>query len=137
MVYSYFIQQMFILWTIYIAVVFWKLHFPIHYLSYILQGHMRFIHMKSLLLVYIYPLISTFGPVLSFIVDVQQPFYTAQKVNYFSGGMGYQTVQFPPLFCVPINYLVAYYLQIMPIVITFPINGTLLVFILRRMWLVS
>ena len=134
-VFSYTMVQTGILLTIYMAVTFWRFYFPKHYAQYILH-QVKFIHIGTFLLAYVYPLISAFSPAFSFALDIQQPFYHAQNVTFWSGGMGYQRVQFPPIFCAPVNYLIGYYFQVMPIVVIFPISGTLLLLILYHIWTV-
>ena len=130
-------QQIWIFWAIYMLIIFWKFYFPSHYRTYIINGRMKYIQLITLLIAYLHPILSVLSPLLAFVIDVQQPFYRAQNVSFTSGGMGYQTVQFPPLFCSPINYAVAYIMQIMPMNIIFPVSGTLLIFILRHMWKVG
>ena len=132
--FSYFMQQLWIFWTMLISLIFWKLHFPTHFQQLSDSRKMKWVHIFFLLIGYLYPLVPAIAPIISFNVDVKQSFYRVQNVTFWSGGLGYQTLQFPPLYCAPIHYGIAYYTLIMPMNIMFPISGTLLIFVLRKIW---
>jgi len=85
-----------------------------------------------LLIAYIYPLVPALMPAFSFIVDVKLPYFQIQNITFWSGGMGYQILEFPPLTCSPLHYGISYYTLIMPMNIIYFVSGILLIFIFRH-----
>ena len=134
MVSVYFMQQLWLFWTMFVSLTLWKLYFPFHFRGFIETGKMKAVYYFVVLIGYIFPLVPALAPVISFVVDIQVPYYSARNATFLSAGMGYQTVHFPPILCAPLHYIVMYYTFVMPIKICFLVGGTLLVFILRHVW---
>ena len=134
---SYFTLQLWIFWTFLIATTLWKLYCPNHFNNLAEIKRLRCAYSIVLLVGYLYPLVPALSPAFSFIVDVRQPYFRLQNVSYWSGGLGYQVVNFPPLTCSPLHYGVSYYTLIMPMNISYLTSGILLAFIFRHILKVS
>jgi len=138
MVSQYFMQQLWIFWTILITLMCWKRYFSNHFQKFIKVGKMRYIYLCAIAIGYIFPLMPAFMPVLSFgLVDIKNPFYAAKNTTLLQAGLGYQIVHFPPILCSPLHYGIMYYTFVMPNNIFFIAGGTMLVFLLYHTWKVS
>lgn len=116
MAFVYAILQTAIWWLFHTTALFWKIQYPFHARSFQMGGKIKYIHISCIIAGLLIPLLPVITTMADFAVDLKSN-DRLQKMNvtFFSGGLGYRLVRFPPLLCSGRNSEAVYYTSILPI----------------------
>ena len=104
----YILLQLAVWWILHIAMILWKIQFPIHARSFEVAHRMRYIHIVMIIAALIIPLV----PVITAAADG-----------------GYGLTRFPPILCTAKSTKATFYSLIMPIILIMQCGITMLLLI--------
>lgn len=120
MVLYYCMLQLNIWWVFHVTILFWKIRFPLHSLSF--SHTMHRLHILSVALGLTIPLL----PVMTTIVHSQIVDYSSEG-DGLPSGWGFGLATFPPILCYTLNKNVVFYSFILPVTLLMLIGITALI----------
>ena len=91
MTYGYGQLQISVWWLCHVAVLFWRIRFPLHARSFILTKKMKYIHVFCIFAGLVLPLLQMITVIADSAVQYKSNgFLKAMKISFTSSGMGFQ-----------------------------------------------
>ncbi len=94
--------------------------FPCHARSYDLGGKTKYIHIASVIIGFVIPLVPVIALMAKFALEVQSDIaLQAANVTFVSGGLGFVMGRFPAVLCFGFDTSVIYYTILLPTILIF------------------
>ncbi|ORU95081.1 MAG: hypothetical protein A6F71_10480 [Cycloclasticus sp. symbiont of Poecilosclerida sp. M] len=99
-------------WFMLTAALFWKIWFPINARLRETKHHIKYIHIVSVLIGALTPLIPVIALMSRFADNVNTD--TTSNTTFLQGGLGFASVRFPPVPCNGNSKVIIFYTNILP-----------------------
>ena len=129
---SYLLLQIAFWWLSHATIILWKLQFPFHARSFENSGKMKYVHIVSVIVGLLLPLVSPITSMVDFAVDLSSSeVLQSQNISFVSGGLGYGLIRFPSILCSAIDRYALYYSNVLPINLMVIVGITELILVFR------
>lgn len=116
MVFVYTLLQTAIWWLCHTTALLWKIRYPFHARSYQTSHKIKYIHIACMIAGVLIPFLPIVTSMAEFAVDLKTNTELQQRnVTFWSGGLGYLQIRFPPVLCAGRDGVAVYYTSVLPI----------------------
>ena len=122
-------------WFMLATSLFWKIWFPINARLWEKRHYIKYIHIASIFIGVVTPLIPLIALMSSFAKHVNTD--TTSNTTFLQGGLGFAPVRFPPLPCSGNSKVIIFYTNILPTDILMATGITFIVLIFWKVHRVS